>query len=493
VALLTSGRASLEAAWALRLLGLSLQGAPAVYEPHPRRDRAAREVVAGLGDLGRDMQDVRQSDCVLIAGLDPEGEAPMLAVAARQAVRRGARAALWDPRPVRLPFPARRIGRPPGPLLEALARADGAPPAGLDAGQAESFAELRAALVGAARPVLVGGVDLLGPRGVRLLLAAARALSAPGRACGVALALPGPGSFGGALLAPEGPDFDQVLSGIEAGRVRALLCLEADPLREHPAPARVAEALSRLEQLIVLDHLPTATAARAQACLPTTVTAEMDGAFVNHAGRLLGFSRVYAPGLPIQVTGGGRHPPREFRPDTPGELPLPGWAVVAALAGEPMDLGALRLALAQADPRFGGLPGLDPAGPGVQLALAPSQALAPALPEEAEPAAPAGGLWLLAVEALFGSEPLSARAAALAGLAGEDRLGLHPADATRLGLAEGAPARLRAAPGEATLRVHLEPGLAPGFARVARRLGGPLEAFAPGGGPIPCLIERGGA
>ncbi|HOX43011.1 MAG TPA: NADH-quinone oxidoreductase subunit NuoG [Myxococcota bacterium] len=491
VGLLTSGRASLESARALGLLGQALGGAPVVCEPHPRRDRAVRALVAELGQLGRDQEDVRQSDCLLLAGLDPEGEAPMLALAARQAVRRGARAAVWDPRPDRLPFPARRIARLPEALLEALARPDGRAPDGLEAAERESYAETRAALQAAERPVLLGGADLLGPRGVRLLLAAARALSRPGRACGLSLALPGPDSFGGALLCPDGPDADELLAGIEAGRVRALVCLEADPLSEHPDPARVAAALGRLELLVVLDHLPTASAARAHAVLPTTAAAEMDGAFVNHAGRLQGFARVYSAGLPIRVTGQGAHPPREFRPDTPGELPQPGWAVLAALAGEPVELGELRAELARSEPRLAGLAGLVAGGPGVQLALEPSARERPDTP--AEPGVAEGELALLSVEALFGSEPLSARAAPVAGVASEDALALCPADAARLGLGEGEPARLRSALGEAVLPVRLAPGLAPGFALVQRRFGGPLEGFAPGGGPIACRIEKGGA
>jgi NADH-quinone oxidoreductase subunit G len=180
-----------------------------------------------------------------------------------------------------------------------------------------------AKLKGAKRPVLAGGADLLGPEGVEALLRTVGELSTAQRPCGAAVLLAGPNSFGGALLAGDGPDFDVLLDGILAGEIKALVCLETDPFRDHPDPARARTALSRLELLVVLDCVSSEAVQRADIFLPTTVPAEGAGTFVNFEGRLLPFASAFAPGVPIRETGGGDHPPRSFTGGTPGDQPHP--------------------------------------------------------------------------------------------------------------------------------------------------------------------------
>jgi NADH-quinone oxidoreductase subunit G len=495
VACLGSARASLEASWLLGRLAEMLGTDRVAHEVHPRRDAAARALAAGLGGLARSQRDIRQSDLVVLCGLDPHAEAPMLALAARQAVRQGARAVCIDPRGPRLPFPAGRIAAWPLPWLRALAARGDEGPTGVRAAALAGLADLRAALAAAASPVLLGGADLLGPEGVRALLALARALSRPERPCGAAVALSGPDSFGGGLLAgePAGEPagLDALLEGIEAGDVRALVCLESDPLAEHPEPARVEAALARLELLVCLDCAPGRTLARAHAFLPTTVPVEMAGAFVNFEGRLQAFERVFSPGLPIRATGGGDHPPREFRPDTPGDLPRPAWAVLAELQDMPPVLASIRAALAAEDARFASLPALEAGQPGVRL---PLEEGAPGT-EAAGADSPESGLRLLVTEALFGSEPLSALAEPIQRVALEatpDELGLHPDDAREAGLQVGQPARLECALGQVSLPWRPRPEFARGLVLAARRRGGALEAFVPGLGPIACRLGPAG-
>ena len=55
-------------------------------------------------DSAVSLQEVSQADMILVVGTDPINEAPMLALALRQAQRRGARVVVLDPRPVSLPF-----------------------------------------------------------------------------------------------------------------------------------------------------------------------------------------------------------------------------------------------------------------------------------------------------------------------------------------------------------------------------------------------------
>ncbi|HEY7745061.1 MAG TPA: molybdopterin-dependent oxidoreductase, partial [Desulfuromonadales bacterium] len=337
---------------------------------------------------------------------------------------------------------------------------------------------------------LAGGADLLGPEGVEALLQTVRQLSTPERPCGATLLLAGPNSFGGALLAGAGPDFDTILDGILAGEIKALVCLEADPFRDHPDPARARTALSRLALLVVLDALPGEAAQRADIFLPATVPAEEAGTFVNHEGRMLPFAAVFAPGISIRETGGGNHPPRSYTGGTPGDQPRPAWAILAELQDESPSLPTIRKEIEARDPRFAGLAALDPEGEGRRVTGGGTSAGAPApLPPHCEPGET---LRLLPVETLFGSEVLSSLSPPLASVTPAPHVLLHAADAARLGLADGESARLSTALGHFGVRVRTSDCLAPGVVILPRLRGTPIEVFIPGAGHLDCLIEKGG-
>ena len=51
------------------------------------------------------MGEVETADLIIAFGADPINEAPMLALAMRQAQRTGAEIFVFDPRPISLPFP----------------------------------------------------------------------------------------------------------------------------------------------------------------------------------------------------------------------------------------------------------------------------------------------------------------------------------------------------------------------------------------------------
>ena len=352
VAFIGSPRAGLEANWALSRWAAAIGSDRLVFDPHPQRDRAARTLAAGLGDLACSQEEIRQADLVLLVGADPSAEGPMLALAVRQASRAGAHVAVLDPRPVALPCAATHLPLLPEQLSPALAALAAGDFSAFSRQQQSVLAGIRALLASAKRPVLIGGADLLGAAGVETLLATARKLHRTDRPCGVSVLLAGPDSFGTALLAGERPDADTLLDAILAGEVRALICLENDPFLDHPDPGRVEAALARLELLAVIDCVPSQAGHRADIFLPATVPAESAGCYVNQEGRLLAFAAVFGPGLPIEVTGQGDHPPRSFRPDTPGDQPRPAWATLTALAGHNRSLAALRHELAAADDRF---------------------------------------------------------------------------------------------------------------------------------------------
>ncbi|MEJ2200495.1 MAG: NADH-quinone oxidoreductase subunit NuoH, partial [Desulfuromonadaceae bacterium] len=411
VALLGSPRASLEANFLLRQWAQQLGTEQLAFDPHPRRDRGARVTTARLGDNGRSLAEVQTSDLIILVGADPLAEGPLLALSLRQAVRQGARVLVLDPRPLQLPCAFDQLPLPAAKLELALQALAGGNDAAFSEEEAAFLEGARSLLEQAQRPILIGAVDLLGERGIADLLDSAAALQRPERPCGALLLLGGPNSFGGALLAADGPDYDQLLDRIQEGRIRALICLESDPCGEHPDPGRATEALSHLDTLVVLDHLPTATVRRADLFLPTAAVTEQDGSFVNSEGRLQAFERVIRPGLPIQVTGNGNHPPRTFTTATPGGLPRPAWEILAELLGLAPSLTELREQLVASDSRFTGLTALSAGGEGRRITG--KGALPPAGAAPFPHCQPGQTLPLLVVTSLFGSEVLAGFSAAL--------------------------------------------------------------------------------
>lgn len=470
-----SARASLEAntlfgQWAGRQGGRRL-----VYEVHPQRDRAARHTAALLGDHARSLADIRQADFVLTLGCDPIGEGPLLALAIRQAVRAGGLAASIDPRPVDLCCPAAHLPMPPQRLLEVLA-ALRTRDFSRFARQEASFLEgIASRLERAQRPVIAAGADLLGGDGVRALFRTLAAFSPTDRSCGAFVLLGGPNSYGGALLSQGEDTFDHHLNAMLNGSVRAMVCLETDPFSEYPDPARAGAALSRLEYLAVFDSLPTVASRHADLLLPTRVTAEGEGIFVNNEGRPQAFEPVFSASLPLRETGQGQHPPREFTEPGPDEQPRQAWAILADLLGLKDSLTALRPQLAAQNPLFAALG----ERPGERLS-APAGAEAENTAQPLE-CVPENALTLLPVESLFGSELLASLSPPLQLRDTDPYVLLHSEDAKERGLREGERVRLSSSLGQFSLTLRLSARMARGIAIVPRQRGSGIELLVPGG------------
>jgi NADH-quinone oxidoreductase subunit G len=485
VALLGSARASFEANALLGEWAKALSVSLLSFEANAERDRAARVVATGLGDFACSLEQLRRSDLVLLVGADPLAEAPMLALALRQAVRGQGRVFCVDPRPVELPCAATRLTLPPQRLTELL----GALTADDLAAFAEPFAALAAALNSAERPVLVGGADLLGGAGLAALLRLAAALSTEQRRVGVVPLLGGPNSCGGGLLSSGAPVFDELLDTMQEGRLKALLCLEADPFREALDPGRAQAALGHLELLVSIDQTPSLAAQRADILLPARAVAEMAGSYVNNEGRLQAFLPVLEPGQPIAQAGQGGHPPRRFCRETPGSQPRADWALLAGLYGVEADLSVVRKAIAAADARFAALPDLAAEGPGVLLSCT-AETPAPAPRSFAAPCA-ADALVLLAVAAPAGSDWLAHLSAPWAGIEPEPCVTLNPRLAARLGFAAGERLRLHSHLGHCYVTLRCDEGVADELVLAPQLWGTAFEALTPGSS-CECRLEREG-
>jgi len=264
--------------------------------------------------------DVRNADLVAILECDLLNEAPMMALAVRQAWRNGARVYL--------------VGGdcPLDPAQEQLYKAQPLP----------SLADV--SFDDAKQPVVICGTRHTG-------LPAIDAAAQSGAK--LAFILDSPNAFGCALLAKKHGAVP-ISNALASGKIKGLITFEAD------LPAEMTEGLT---VLAAVDWLTTPLASQAEIILPATAWVEMDGTFVNNEGRAQHFKQVMQPGLPIKGLDPGGHPPRVHRFTPPGGNLLPAWQVLAEIIE--------RLGGEKIDEPFSGqwekLRELDPEGVGMSL------------------------------------------------------------------------------------------------------------------------------
>lgn len=474
VALVGSGRASLEANLLLKRWAVELNCAPPVFELHPRRARAVRQTVGALSGQLASLEQVRQSDLVVLFGADPLAEGPMLALALRQAVRNGGRVVVLDPRPVELPCDFEHHPLTQEQILRLLA----------GHGEGELFNRLLMDLIAARQPILVGGGDLLGGVGLQLLGHLTESCDNLDRFCLIYPLLPQANSFGAGLL--EGSEQTDLLERLESGRIKALVCLESDPCSDHPEAGRMQLALSRLDCLAVFDYLPTHAAKRADLLLPTTTAVEGEGVYVNNEGRMQAFTSVLQPGIPLSRTAHGDHPPREFFHGTPGSQPRPAWQLLQQLLKDERSLHQLRQDAEQAEPRLTGLSRLQPGDEGVRVAAKENP---PIEESSVEIWSQDGELRLLPVQARYGSDATSRLSDKLEPRMDGPQLLVHPQEAEKRKLSEGEMVLLKTAQGTFRLPLACDERMVKGRAIIPCLPGTPLEILIPGGLSLPCEFE----
>ena len=192
-------------------------------------------------------------------------------------------------------------------------------------------AEIAKALKAAKRPLVISGP---GNRSKALIQAAANvAWALPGAS--LAFTAPECNSLGLALM--DAPALDAAMHA-DADTV---IILENDLYRRLPAPV-VDKFLARFQHVVVLDHLETATTAKAELVLPAATFAEGDGTLVSSEGRAQRFFRVFVPSAPIQESWRWLGPRKTLD------------EAVAALAAEMPQLAAVARAAPSADFRMAG-------------------------------------------------------------------------------------------------------------------------------------------
>jgi len=475
---LGSARSSLEAQGALKRLCKLLGWPEPKYFVDSVIERKVKAAVTRLDvPTAASLEQVEEADFILSLGADPVNEAPMLAVAMRQARRKDATVVVADPRPVFLPFDFYHFPLAPqavdnfagAVVREALTQEAQATLSGkarsfyesLPVGYApmpglkEKIEELGRKLSGSKKPVIVCGTDL--PRETTVALASdlVHLLQKRIEKTRLFYVLPGPNAFGAGLLTSvrTGGSF---LDSIEAGRIKALILVEQDPFWLFPDQRRLETALDKLEYLLVLDYLPSPSAKMAHAVLPTTTLFERTSVtFVNQEGRAQNVLPVHNGGRPLSQVRDGNHPPRTFLDHIPGGDPRASHEVLAelyaAISGQ--DKTALLKGLWEDLGLPFGVPRLLPEEP---LKDAFTSKLVPF--QDAK-----DGMELFLVDWTFGTEELSCYSRFTVEAENAPRFQMHPDDAARLGLAEGDRIAIALNGEEFSLKLSFAPSMAPGI------------------------------
>jgi predicted molibdopterin-dependent oxidoreductase YjgC len=320
-----SAKLSNEAAYLLQKLMRGLVGTNNVDH------RGGAAVLADPRGLGN-IRDVEQADVIVLAGVDPAEEQPVLATFIRRAVRRsGAKLVILHPRKIEdTRYPGAYVPYKPGeetalfdslsqallkerPVQERAARLPGYAELAdwLRSAAADDVAAQAARLLLSAKralvlygPTVVGGRNaaanraslmnfaLLAGCAERTYYLAPEANSIGARDMGLLPAsLPGHSLvgdlparerlerlWGAKLPADGGLSYDEMLSAAAASRLRALYLVGSDPASQ--GPAGVA-ALKKVDFLVVQDLFLTESARLADVVLPAVSWAETDGTFTN--------------------------------------------------------------------------------------------------------------------------------------------------------------------------------------------------------------------
>ncbi len=337
-----SSRASLESNFALRTLVGPERFYAGISENESRLISQIIGILRNEPARSPSLHDVEQADAVLVLGEDVTNEAPMLALALRQSVRRRPMETAeklhipeWDDAAVR-----NAMQHEKGPLFiatSASTRLDdvatktyraapddiarlgfavahelnpAAPGVRGDASELLSLArEIAQALKNAKRPLIISGTGCGSEAVVQAAANVAWALCGNGRTAELCFVMPECNSMGLGLM--EGKSLDEAFRALQglsktpsplagegrgAGNIKAdtVIILENDLYRRADEKV-VDEFLGRAKHVIVIDHLLNSTSSKAEVVLPAGTFAESDGTYVNNEGRAQRFYQVFVP------------------------------------------------------------------------------------------------------------------------------------------------------------------------------------------------------
>ena len=196
--------------------------------------------------------------------------------------------------------------------------------------------EIARALKSARRPLVISGTSCAS---AALIEAAANVAMA----ANAALSFTAPECNSVGLTLMDGNPLSAAFEAVREGHADTLVILENDLYRRAPA-CQVEALLKAAAHVVVLDHLPSRTAEKAELILPAGTFAESDGTFVSSEGRAQRFFEVFPPQNDILAAW------RWLKPDSWRDLD----DVLAAMSAALPDLGATRNAAPSAAFRIAG-------------------------------------------------------------------------------------------------------------------------------------------
>ncbi|MGA2518395.1 MAG: NADH-quinone oxidoreductase subunit NuoG [Thermodesulfobacteriota bacterium] len=496
IACLGSARSCVEnQAMLIRFCRVQGWNEPTYFET-PTMAKKVKRAVARLDEqLAVSMREIEKADFILAVGADPVNEAPMLALAMRQAFRNEATIVVIDPRPVFLPFEFEHLPVAPDdlePCLTALIKGavhrsaaekmgeealrfyDTAPAEYPDAPIKNRMVKITQKLRQSRYPVIICGTSIVRETTPDVAADSALLLRAARGRAGLFYLMSEANTFGAALLSSEEGSVMDVVESIEKGSVKGLMLVESDPFRSFPDYERLKQAVDKLDLFLVMDYLPSFAARLAHLFFPTQTLFEMETSFVNQEGRVQFATSAYRGGIPISQISAGGHPLRVFRRDIPGGESQPAWQILAKLANiislpgrEMFSLSKNELWswIAKEYPIFANVPIADELPDDVRVHLAQGR----------EKLFPSGGqirsgglsrenstLELVMGDWTFGTEELSTYSKYLQQVEKEPCLFMSPKDASMLGLKDRERITLPLDKGRLEMELRIVDTMAPG-------------------------------
>ncbi len=495
VGVLTGGNLTDEDAYAVSRFTRDVLGTDDVDFRRSVRTGEERPLLQAIaGTVGPTYHDVEHAGVVVVVGLDPEEESPILHLRLREAVgRHGQRIVAVGPALGRIADVAWRwVRTAPGGearILRALAGTGDAPREGSDlAAVVDALSAADDAAAGGPGVVVLAGERLASSPGA---LAAAGALSTAGTDRGFAWVprkagargavdaglLPGLLPGGRTLDAPgpvadvwsrlpeaPGRDADAMLRAAADGQLGALYLVGVDPIRDFEDPRLAARALGRVETVVVQDLLETETTRYADVVLPAAAPQERVGSFTSWEGRRQAFAQVVPPPLRCMEDWDiVRQLARAMGADL-------GWESAMDVRREAAPL------MAAESPRRARLAGLAPR------------------PEPAPARDDRDDLVVEVVPALLGGGSMLRGADALNATARHPQLWVHPEDAERAGITDGSRVALHGGGGRVELPARITDQVAVGCVRVPGNasdapVGVLLDPEAEPGAPLRARLE----
>lgn len=435
------------------------------------------------------MREIEDVDFILALGVDAINEAPMLALAMRQAVRNGALAVVADPRPVSLPLEFEHFALLPENLkdfLFALIKSA----VNIEDFKPESNARGFAGALPEDYPFdqeMMDRIKLLaeklrksrktaficGTQGVTETLPdavadAAQLFSHTKEKSGLFYVFPAANSFGAALW--DNSDkrcFEDILEEIEQEKIKALIVVESNPIFHFPDRNRLEAMIKKLELFLVLDYLPSPTVTRAGMFIPSQTVFESGGSFINQEGRIQYAYPIHRGGIPNHQQSKGSHPERVYGLGIPGKDPKPSREILARIAGLIPNDAITGDSLEKFDyfghPFFAWLNREEYPFDNIRIIPQKSQA-EPYSASLNKDLMPVGNvIKLLLVDQTFGTEVLSAFSEPACKVESPPVVYMHPSDASQAEISESEKICLTLPGGDLEVRLELKENMAEGI------------------------------